>query len=804
MARFRGENNAFGRPGLEPKWTHGDKDGVGTAYSVDSRIWFTLWNGAVTETYYPTIDRPQIRDLQYLISDGHTFFYEEKKHLKTKTERISDNALAYRITNTDPDNRFSIQKDIITSPHLSCLLQHTKVKINKKLAHPLSLYVLCAPHLQVGGMRNNGYVIEAAGRELLVAEKEGIWLALMADQPFKKLSAGYVAESDGWTDLNDNYQMDWEFDRALGGNIALTGELSLDNAQEFTLGMAFGEGLHNAIATLFQAMGIPFEKQHRNYLEQWKRPTDEMLPLDKISGDKGHLYRSSFSLLLSHEDKTFPGALIASMSIPWGEVMGDDNMGGYHLVWTRDMVSSATGLLAAGNKDTALRAMIYLAVSQHADGGFSQNAWINGDSYWQGIQLDEVAFPIMLAWRLYHEKALLEFNPFPMVMRAAQFLIKHGPATQQERWEEASGYSPSTLASNITALICAAHFARNEGEKQTAAYLEEYADFLESHIERWTVTTQGSLVKDIPRHFIRILPVDISNPKPDENPNTGILTIANRAPGERYQFPAKDVVDAGFLELVRYGIRKPDDKVMVDSLKVVDEVLRVKTPQGYCWRRYNHDGYGQRPDGSAYNGWGQGRAWPLLTGERAHYELAKGNDVKPFIRALERFSRDTGMLPEQVWDHDDMPDAYMFKGHPTGSAMPLMWAHAEYIKLLRSVHDGQVFDRYSVVADRYLDGRKRRKSIEIWKPNRQIGKIKPGKTLRVQNYRPFTLVWTDDEWDHTHEVHSEPTALEIYYMDIPVKKTQKAPIRFTFHWMDDHTWEGRNYQVTIGEDGNSH
>ena len=797
MSILRGNKKAFGQPGLEPKWTHGDKDGVGTAYSADSRLWFTLWNGAVTETYYPTLDRPQIRDLQYLISDGKTFFYEEKKHLQTKTERISDNALGYRITNTDPDGRFSIQKEIIAAPHLSCLLQHTKLKIDKKLDHPLSLYVLCAPHLQVGGMGNNGYVMEVAGREILVAEKNGMWLALMASEPFKKLSAGYVAKSDGWTDLNDNYQMDWEFDQATNGNIALTGQLSLEDTQEFTLGMAFGDGMHNAITTLFQAMGIPFKQHFKRYTDQWKRPTNEMLPLEKVSGDGGHLYRGSYSLLLSHEDKTFPGALIASMSIPWGEVMGDDDMGGYHLVWTRDMVNSATGLLAAGNKGTALRAMIYLAATQHDDGGFSQNFWINGDPYWRGIQLDEVAFPIMLAWRLQQEKALQDFDPFPMVMRAARFLIKHGPATGQERWEEASGYSPSTLASNITALVCAGAMARKRGEKRTAAYLEEYADFLSDHIESWTVTTKGSLVKGIDRHYIRINPADINDPHPDEDPNLGYLTIANRAPGEQYRFPARDVVDAGFLELVRYGIRKADDPIIIDSLKVIDKVLKEETPYGPCWRRYNHDGYGQHEDGSAFKGWGQGRAWPLLAGERAHYELAAGHDVKPLIKAIEQFSSTTGMLPEQVWDRDDNPDIFMYKGRPTGSAMPLMWAHAEYIKLLRSVHDKKVFDRFSIVEDRYQKSRKKRTQYEIWKPNRQVDKIKPGMTLRVQSYRPFTLVWTDDEWDHTQEVHSEPTALGIEYLDVAIKKTQKAPIRFTFHWMDDHTWEGKNYQVLI-------
>ncbi|MGB8472470.1 MAG: glycoside hydrolase family 15 protein, partial [Candidatus Acidiferrum sp.] len=287
-----------------------------------------------------------------------------------------------------------------------------------------------------------------------------------------------------------------------------------------------------------------------------------MRPLAKFSSDNGNLYHSSFSLLLAHEDKSYPGALIASLSIPWGEARGDKDQGGYHLVWVRDMVSSASALLAAGETATPLRALIYLAVSQQEDGGFAQNLCVDGNPYWRGIQLDEVAFPILLALRLSQQNALQDFDPYPMVLKAATYLLQHGPVTQQERWEEASGYSPSTLASNIAALIAAAYFCRQHDDKPAAEFLEQYADFLESHVEAWTVTTQGTLVPGIRRHYIRILPDDVSNPDPAEDPNSGILKIANLAPGTNNSFPAKEVVDAGFLELVRYGIRKPDDPLI--------------------------------------------------------------------------------------------------------------------------------------------------------------------------------------------------------------------------------------------------
>ena len=797
MANIRGNRLAFGWPGIEPRWTHGDKVGVGTAYSAASRIWFTLWNGIVTEVYYPTVDRPQVRDLQLLISDGRTFFHEEKRNLVTDTDRLSPNVLGYRIKNSDPDGRYSIIKEIITNPHQPCLLQRTRVVGEEKFISGLDFYLLCAPHLEVGGANNNGYVINVAGRQILAAEKNGRWMALAADIPFSKLSCGYVGYSDGWTDLNDNYLMDWEFDRAPGGNIALTGQLELSGNTEFTVGLALGDSLHNAVTTLFQSLDVPFEDHRKRFDEQWERPYRRSLPLDRIAGDGGKLYRGSYSLLLSHEDKTFPGAFIASLSIPWGESKGDEDQGGYHLVWTRDMVNSATGLLAAGNKETPIRALIYLAVSQLDDGGFPQNFWIEGTPYWRGVQLDEVAFPVMLAWRLHSEDALRGFDPYQMVMRAAGYLIRNGPATQQERWEEASGYSPSTLASNIAALTCAALFAKHRGDHATATYLHEYADFLACHIESWTVTTEGTLVPGIDQHYIRIHPVNINDPHPDENPNHGMLAIANRPPGSQWLFPAKEIVDAGFLELVRYGIRPPDDPIIVDSLRVIDATIEIDTPFGPCWRRYNHDGYGQRPDGGPFEGWGRGRAWPLLTGERAHYELAAGCDVRHFIKALEGFASTTDMLPEQVWDETDMPSKHMYLGKPIGAAMPLMWAHAEYIKLLRSVYDGKVFDLIPAVAERYLGPDSVCRLMEIWKPNRQPRHVRKGYTLRIEYPASFLLHWSSDEWQNACDEKSNPTGVGMEFVDIAIGPEQRAPIRFKFHWTAQNRWDDKDYKVDV-------
>ena len=798
MSRFRGMREAFGRPGLEPRWSPADKDAVGTAYSADSRLWFTLRKGAVTEVYYPHIDRPQVRDLQLLVSDGESFLHEERQHLQTRIERLSPHGLGYQVAQSDPEGRYQLDKEVLAAPHQPCLLQQVRLRPREDLKHRLRLYVLCNPHLELGGWDNNGYIIRAAGQELLAAEKDGVWLVLGATVPFTRLSCGYVGRSDGWTDLAQHQRMEWEFDRAERGNVALTGELDLSSGLEFTLGLALGHGLHHALSALFQALGMPFEVRRKRFIAQWERGYRGLLPLETHSGDGGSLYRSSYGLLMAHEDKTFAGAFIASMSIPWGEARGSEDVGGYHLVWTRDMVNTVTGLLAAGNAQTPLRALVYLAVSQQPDGGFPQNFWLNGEPHWRGIQLDQVAFPILLAWRMKREGALGDFDPYPMVMRAAAYLLEHGPATQQERWEEASGYSPSTLAAHIAALICAADFARERGEGRAAQYLEQIADFLEAHIEAWTVTTEGTLHPHVRQHYIRILPTDVTESCPCEDPNCGVLALANRPPGSPWQFPAKDIVDAGFLELVRYGIRRPDDPIVTDSLQVIDSVLRVDTPFGPSWRRYNHDGYGQRADGGAYLGWGRGRAWPLLTGERAHYELAAGRDVGDYIRTLEAFATGTGLLPEQVWDEPDRPEQGLAFGRPTGAAMPLMWAHAEYCKLLRSVHEGGVFDRISVVADRYLPTTRRSQStLELWKFNRQVAAVQAGGTLRVQADVPFRLRWTDDDWRTAHDTVSEASGLGPQYVDLPAAIGQDAPLRFTFYWPADDRWEGRDFAVAV-------
>ncbi len=769
---------------------------MGTAYSASSQVWFTVSKGILNEVYFPTIDKPQIRDLQYLVTDGATFFHDERQLINTH-ECLASGALGYRITNADPQGRFRLIKEVIADPHQACVLMHTRLEAGPDLLPKLRLYALLAPHLEVGGQGNTANVVEASQGRVLTAHKGSTWLTLAASVPFARCSCGYVATTDGWQDVSKNLRMTWEFDSAPDGNVAVIGELDLGKTQEFVLALAFGDSMHHALVVAAQTLGVPFANHRARFIEQWQRIAKHLLPgKETAASDGGQLYRVSRSMVLAHEDKIFDGALIASLSIPWGEFAGDADLGGYHLVWTRDMCHSATGLLAAGDIEVPLRALIYLACTQNEDGGFYQNFWINGEPYWHGIQLDEVAMPILLAWRLHEAGALQSFDPYPLILKAAGYLIEHGPITPQERWEENSGFSPSTLASHIAGLVCAAAMARLRDHTAVAEYLEAYADFLESHLEGWTVTTQGALVPGISRYFIRLHPAEVGDAQPDEDANHGDLQIKNQPPGSPSSFPAKDVVDAGFLQLVRYGIRKPNDPLIEDSVRVIDKVLKVDTPYGPSWRRYNHDGYGQRSDGGPFMGWGYGHAWPVLTGERGHYELAAGRDPRPLIQAMEGFATSVKLLAEQVWALPDLPKAHMRLGRPTGGAMPLVWAHGEYLKLVRSTADGKVFDHIAIVADRYAR-RRPGPPLEIWKLNRQARSVPAGGVLRIQAAAPFRLHWTRDDWQTSSDIDATAIDTGHAFADIRVPAQQRGPVRFTFYWTASGDWEGRDFQVGV-------
>jgi glucoamylase len=800
------QGEAFGAPGLEPRWTSAVKDAVGTAYSASSRIWFTCSHGILNELYHPNIDRPQVRDMEFLVTDGETFVHEEKRDLVSTFEYIHAEALGVRYVNRDPGGRYALIKEIIGDPHHSVVLQRMRLEGDAGLLPRLQVYALLAPHLNCGGAGNTGRAVDVAGHKVLAAWKDNSSLAMAASCGFRRVSCGFVGSSDGYRDLEYNFQMDWEFGSATNGNIALMGEVDLgcarhdgaDGAREFTVAIGLGNTLHATLAKVGSSLVTPWPMQRARFIEQWRRAANPEWLAEKAQ-DGGKLMRASHNVILAHEDKTFSGAFVASASIPWGQAKGDDDLGGYHLVWTRDMVQTATALLACGRAETALRALVYLASTQQPDGGFAQNFWVDGTPYWTGVQLDEVGFPIVLAWRLWKAGSLEEMDIFPFVERAAGFLVRHAPNTHQERWEENAGYSPSTLAVTITALICAAEMMRARDAFEFAGFLEEFADWIESHLEDWTVTNNGILLPEVKRHYMRIRPPEKGEAYACESCGDEIIHINNRPPGARTAFEAREIIDAGFLELVRYGVRRADDPLMADSLKVVDAVLKCDLPQGPGWHRYNWDGYGDGPNGEPFQGHGQGRVWPLLTGERAHYELAAGRDVSDLVRTYERFATPGKMLPEQVWDDGEVPERGLCLGRPAGSATPLVWAHAEYLKLLRSARDGKVFDRVDAVYERYStpDGRRRvRRGLEVFSLRRPIQRVNAGDTLRILDGERFELVWTADNWTTSETAPSRSLGSAGFSVDITAG-AGPGKLSWTLHWPEADRWLGYNVDIEV-------
>jgi glucoamylase len=787
---------AFGAPGIEPRWTSSAKEGVGTAYHTSCRVWFTLSHGIVNEIYYPHVDQPNTRDFQFLISDGETFCHEEKRDLNHAIDYPERDCLLYRLTNSEPGGRYRIVKDVFADPHQSVLLVHTKLEVlDESLRRKLRLYALLAPHIAGFGAGNSGRCVQVGGIKFIRAQRKNVHLIMACSTSFSRRSVGYVGFSDGWQDLMDNFKMDWQFESAENGNIALTGEINLPHTGEFTMAVAFGRSYQSTTAKLFQSLAEPFESHRLAYVRQWQRAVvNPKFDFSVDTSDGGGMYRLSRCVLTAHEDKVFQGAIVASMSIPWGETKGDNDLGGYHLVWTRDLVQSATALLATGQRSTPLRALIWLAAIQRPDGSFPQNSWIDGTAYWSGLQLDQFAAPILLAWRLHKQDALGLFNPRVMIVRAAAHLMLQGPVTSQDRWEENAGYSPSTLATVIAALVCAAQWATEYNEIATADFVFAYADWLASHIEEWMVTTQGELVGGFPRHYIRINPTDPNAPDPHPDPNSTMIQLANGGG----LHPARNIVGGDFLHLVRFGIRAADDPIIRDSIEVIDRVIKHDLPQGPCWRRYNHDGYGQKADGGAFDGTGVGRCWPILTGERGHYELAAGRDPRPFIATIENFANQGGMLTEQLWDGPDLPDAHMKFGCPTGAAMPLCWSHAEYIALVRSCHDGACIDCIGPAFQRYVL-HPVQSNYEIWTLRYPARRVSRGKILRIILAAQATVVWSSDGGassnllDTVHE-----SRLDLWFADFPTADWPVgSTLTFTFFWKHDQRWEGRDWQVNV-------
>ncbi|HVI08929.1 MAG TPA: glucan 1,4-alpha-glucosidase [Candidatus Binatia bacterium] len=671
---------APGAPGAVPTWTPGSKEAVGTSTTTDSHVWFTLQGGIMTEVYYPRLDTADVRSLEFAVSDG-TKAWIESSDMQHSLQWLDDKALSYRQTSSDPAGRFKIGKTYATDPHRDTLL------IDVTLTAPpgYSLYVLYNPALKNCGFGNTGYVKEDA----LIAEKSDMASALISSTGFAQTSVGFSGVNDGYTDLLLHHQLAWRYARAENGNIIQTGKLKGDHV---TLALGFGSNAAAALSSARGSLSAGFPSLSAEYIRGW---TDYASTLRRVNSRYQREFQHAAMVLKAHEDKTFRGAMIASMSIPWGFAVPSDapGVGGYHLIWARDLYEIATGMLLAGDRPAAERALDYLfKVQQKPDGSFPQNSWLDGKPYWTALQMDEVSYPAILAWQL----GKTDTDTWQHHVRPeAEFIVARGPTTQQERWEEVPGYSPSTIAAEIAGLVCASDIARKNGANADADRYLKTADSWAGNIENWMVTTTGHLGSDLPGkgYYIRI----------DNNtdPNDGYQLDVRNGGGV---WDERDVIDAGFLEFVRLGIRPANDPIIQRSVKIVDSSIRVETPRGPSFHRYSHDGYGETLFGGPWLGQGIGRIWPIFTGERGEYEVARGGDGVSYLDAMANFANSGGMIPEQIWDQAESSQFGFVFGGGTGSATPLAWSMAQFIRLVVCVEEKKIVEQPAIVAEHFIGG----------------------------------------------------------------------------------------------------
>jgi len=778
--------NAPGAPGLPPTWCSSAKEMVGCSLG-SSRLWFTIGGGILNEVYYPRIDIPQIRDLGFIVADGRGFWVEVKRMYRHTLELAELGVPAVRIVHRH--ERFELALRVVPAHERDVLL----IEIELTGDDSLRPYALLAPHLGGTGQDNSGAIADHRGHRLLWAEQGPFALALAAvtaDQQdaWGRASCGFVGASDGWHDFAQNGAMTWEHAGAGPGNIALLGELP----RKAVLALGFGSSTESAATLALSALFAPFGESWRRQIDDWTAWHRECAARLKVSDGLPPECQAQFTLstmtLRAHLDKTYPGALVASLSVPWGNTKEERE--GYHLVWPRDLCECAGALLAVGATREALDTLRYLRATQLADGHWNQNQWLGGKPYWTGVQLDETAFPVLLAAQLEEHEALDGIEVGDMIRRALSFIVCNGPASDEDRWEEDAGINAFTLAACIAALVCGASYL-DPGARELALAV---ADYWNASLEDWTSVADTPLARSrgLPGYYVRVAPREAVL---DRGALQRVLPVKNQAldPG----LPAFAQIGVDFLQLVRFGLRRHDEPLVRASVQLADSILKVDTPSGPSWHRYNDDGYGEHDDGSAYDGTGRGRAWPLLTGERGHYELAAGEDPLPLLLAMVRMASPGGMLPEQVWDAAPVPARGLEPGRPTGSAMPLAWTHAEYIKLVVSRALGRPFDRPERLWRRY-GGRRPRLQRVIWCAHAPAAELPEGAALTVAVTAPATFRWGFDGWKDIRESRTSATTLGLHTVQIDTAGLKSGrTIDLTYRFEPSGEWAGRNFRIEV-------
>ena len=806
VAPPEGSGVAPGAPGKPPTWSPGPKDAVTTALG-NTRVWATVGHGIVNEVYWPSAGDPQVRDLGFIVAGNGT--WQEVKLLPDPAITTAGAAVPIpTIVHTTPG--WSLTIELVPDPDRDVLLIRWQLE-----GAGLMLYPLLAPHLQVHsatnpvdqksvGADNQAWVTQD---RTLMARRDGVALCLAASPSFARASAGNVGISDGWQDFNTNGAMTWTYPSAGPGNVALLAEAA---APDGVLALGFAQDASDAYTLALESLAAGIDGARTACTAGWQSWAATLAPPPCAAGDPPGLADAltrSAAVIKAHEDHSHPGAFVASLSIPWGDTRSD--LSGYHLVWPRDATESGLALLAVGHADDAKALLEFFISTQQPDGHWEQNFFPDGTTFWSKTQLDETALPVMLAAKLLDQGQPLPAGSDRMVRQALGFLVCNGPLTEQDRWEEDPGGSPFTLSVTVCALVAgAALLARAGGSSPLTASESEYvltlADNWNERIESWTYAT-GSILDAKYRtagHYIRIGAPPSGDPNAAWGPR-GFVEIKNQ-PGGDSQQPAAMVVGMEFLHLARLGLRAATDQRLHDTVTIVEGELGQSVPTGRTYHRYEIDGYGEPSDGSPFTGSGVGRLWPLLAGERGHFEALNGRSVTEQLTALLQMTGAGGLIPEQVWDAADIPAVGLTQGRPTGSAMPLVWAHAELIKLAVTRSTGSPTELLAAVSRRYQKTSPAvttawywRDAVDIASPDGGGFDVVPiGRDLVVEDGQPFTLHWGHDGWHDVADLAAAATAFGRYGATLTsAQLAGYRSVEFTRHYPSG--WEGKNHTIDI-------
>lgn len=689
--------------GAKSTWTEADKTGFGTSRSRGSNVWFTLQGGRVSEVFYPDLSTPSVRTLELVVVGDD--FVDRPTTGGTAVSRPDSGSLRFRMSGNRHPDRYRLVQEVVTDPRQDSVV--VRARLESLDGGRYRLYALYDPALGNDGMDDRG----SARGHVLTAHDGDVATTLRSRPALARTSTGLLGTaSDPWRDLRGDGDLDRAGRAAGPGNVVQAGRISgaarPGRDLRATLTLGFGAGQHGADEASRRTASTGWTRVRARYDLGWHRYLADLRAVPASAAAERDQYLASALVLAAAEDKLHRGAFIASPSAPW--VWGDEvkdlssPSGAYHLVWSRDAYQFGSALWAMGDRAAARRMVDWLfGTQQKKDGSFPQNSDVSGTPVWGELQLDEVALPIVLA----HLVGKRDERTWRGVRKATEFLVsfrdeetgRSAPYSPQERWENQSGYSPNSIAAQIAGLVSAADLARTQGHPRLARQWLAVADRWQARVKRWTVTRNGSL-SDGP-YFLRLTK--------DGRPGRG--TTYEMGDGGPKQIDQRRVVDPSFLDLVRLGILPPDDPAVRNTLTVVDRRLKVDTPLGPFWHRFTRDGYGETRSGGQWviTDPGEhrtlGRGWPILTGERGEYAVAAGQDAEQYLATMAQAAGPSDMLAEQVWDgRPPTGRACCAAGEGTRSATPLVWSHAQLVRLAWSIQRGRPVDQPDVVADRYV------------------------------------------------------------------------------------------------------